>query len=786
MPTCPPALDNNVWEPLEKIGKELWDMVDDRIWLCTLVLGSLLVISDVGSAQQKRIYIANDDHTDYVWSASEDQYRVAFLQMLDYYLDQADQTDSLPSDFQSRFNADGNLWLWTYQHNRTADQFSRLISRIRDGHITIPLQTLVLCYGAMPAEAVIRSMYYAGRIERQYALQFELANAMENATLPYGLPSLWAGSGARYSWMGVCGCASNVMDLGHRKFELYHAVGPDGRSVLMKWHSLSGSNQSSGGYAEARNPSAAVDFASTDSVFLSRYPYDQVIGLFGKGWDDVSTLTTAFPIAAQSSSNAERRVIVSNELDFFKDLEQSAPPELIPSWAGGFGNEWDTYSATMAEVTANVKRAVESLRTAEALATVVSVLNPGFLSGREAMTDSAFESLGLYYEHDWTAGGVASAARPAFERRLSAQISRYVSALENDAAVKMGTMIANPSAGVRFCVFNPLSWSRTDIADLPYQGSGPLKVIDVGSGGEVRSQLVVKNGVNVVRILASNVPSVGYRVYEIQQGPSAFTDSCASISNGGSTFANDKYAITVNGHGALASIIDKRDGNRDLVHSIGGLAVNDIGSGSGTPAVESIGPVSASIVVTAGGTPTHRTRITVYSSVDRIDMEDEITANFGDAVTTYAFGFNLSGFTVRHEEVGGIAIANLVSYGGNYSDRNARYSYLTMNHFVDLSETGRGVTISNWDSPFFKLGSSSDNTLDVATPQIRALVGGRIDANLGIANQGGDSYFLNRYALQRHGAFDQAAAMRMALAHQNPLYAMPVTGGPDGVLPQDT
>jgi hypothetical protein len=57
---------------------------------------------------------------------------------------------------------------------------------------------------------------------------------------------------------------------------------------------------------------------------------------------------------------------------------------------------------------------------------------------------------------------------------------------------------------------------------------------------------------------------------------------------------------------------------------------------------------------------------------------------------------------------------------------------------------------------------------------------------LGIANQGGDSYFLNRYALQRHGAFDQAAAMRMALEHQNPLYAMPVTGGPDGVLPQDT
>jgi alpha-mannosidase len=51
----------------------------------------------------KRIYIANDDHTDYMWTANEAQYDTAFVKMLDYYLLQIDSTKDNPSDFQARF-----------------------------------------------------------------------------------------------------------------------------------------------------------------------------------------------------------------------------------------------------------------------------------------------------------------------------------------------------------------------------------------------------------------------------------------------------------------------------------------------------------------------------------------------------------------------------------------------------------------------------------------------------------------------------------------------------------
>ena len=62
-----------------------------------------LLLSPAG-AQQKRVYIAPDDHTDYFWTADEDTYRQVFLETLDYYLDQADSTESNPPEYQGRWN----------------------------------------------------------------------------------------------------------------------------------------------------------------------------------------------------------------------------------------------------------------------------------------------------------------------------------------------------------------------------------------------------------------------------------------------------------------------------------------------------------------------------------------------------------------------------------------------------------------------------------------------------------------------------------------------------------
>ena len=96
-----------------------------------------------------RIYLAPDDHTDYFWTGDDVEYRAAFLEMLDYYLDLADRTKDAPPEYQSRWNCDGSLWVWEYEKNKTPAEFKRLIERIRSGHISMPMTALANTYGCL-------------------------------------------------------------------------------------------------------------------------------------------------------------------------------------------------------------------------------------------------------------------------------------------------------------------------------------------------------------------------------------------------------------------------------------------------------------------------------------------------------------------------------------------------------------------------------------------------------------------------------------------------------------
>ena len=90
---------------------------------------------------------------------------------------------------------------------------------------------------------------------------------------------------------------------------------------------------------------------------------------------------------------------------------------------------------------------------------------------------------------------------------------------------------------------------------------------------------------------------------------------------------------------------------------------------------------------------------------------------------------------------------------------------------------GTGVTLSNADAYFMRIGNSSVTTLDTATPQLSVLAGGSLRPYNPINNQAGDSYLRQRFALQSHGSYDQPRAMRFALEHQNPLVGGMVSGG---------
>jgi len=338
--------------------------------------------------------------------------------------------------------------------------------------------------------------------------------------------------------------------------------------------------------------------------------------------------------------------------------------------------------------------------------------------------------------------------------------------------------------------FNPLSWIRTDVADLPWSDTEPVHFVDLSSGRETPSQRVTVDGQRCLRVLARDVPPVGYKVFEIRPGPGEKYADAASVM--GNVIENSFYRITVAERGAITSLVDKSRDNREFAARISERAINDLGPGSGTLEVENAGPVSVTLLAISTEPPAHISRVTLLRDNRRIVLDNEITQNFRD-VRTWGFAFNLKEPDVWHEEVGAVIRAKLLSQGGHYSPRNARYDWLTMNHFADMGEKstspgdrdGIGVTLSNADCCFMQLGRSTVTKLDDTTPLISVLIGGQVDGpKLGIPDQGGDRHFRQRFALQTRGVFDPVEAMRFALEHQNPLVAGMVTGASSPAYPE--
>ncbi len=432
------------------------------------------------------------------------------------------------------------------------------------------------------------------------------------------------------------------------------------------------------------------------------------------------------------------------------------------------------------------------------MATIVARTNPTFARTLDSLRREAWMSLGLFWEHDFGGGGpnVTSDERAAWQIRMQQTFSDYVSQLYTLAKTNLANQVKLNSSNPQFVVFNPLGWTRTDYADYPYSGSLPVHVIDVTTNTEVKSEVINKNGAQYLRILAANVPSVGYKVFEIRTGAGASFSNTGTVNNSAQTIDNDFFTITFTNQGVITSLIDKTHGNKQLVNSGSNQDyINNIGrnttyagngnSGGGSFSVQNNGPVSLTVAINSTALIKHQTNLTVFKDIPRVEIYNNELENFGQDSLYTTFSFNnssISSPTIWHEENGAVINAKKVSNGGNYADQQARYDWLTLNHFAAVSSNGNyGVSLSNEDCYFMKTGNSTANTLDENTAKLNVMVGGRVD-NLGLDNQGNTNSFNQRYAITTYNTYSPANSMKRALEHQNSFVTASLTNT-TGILP---
>jgi alpha-mannosidase len=719
--------------------------------------------------EPKRLYLGNDTHVDLMYNGTEEKWTEHILAMADFYLNRGEETIKEEARKRSKWNYDCAYWLYVLERKMPPEYFNRIIAQIKNQQASVPYNFTLPIYGASTAESVLRSFYYGGYLERKFGIDVDIAVCQENATIPLGLSSLWAGSGAKYSWKGVCNCASKTATKGLRKHEIYWYTGLDSSKILMKWYSNFGWNAELGGYAEMLEPTIAV--MQMDTLCDSkRYPY-RIAGAFGKGWDNMINYAYDLQWGIGHRTRPGTKLFLSNELDFFQDFENTYGNQL-PSETVAYGNEWDLLPATLMNVSGGIRRAMEKLRNAEALASIVVSHEPNAFDNLKAQKADFLYAMSVISAHGWTTDGPVK--KPEFvvwARKQQAKVETYVDALHKQASAWLANKIVTVAGKKRFFVFNPLNWERTDFADIVLPEGKSIVVKDIETNKIVGHQMFKKEGKTYLKILAEKIPSVGYKVFEIDEIAKP-TPSVSAFIFKDKTLETPFYKVKITGEGVLTSLIEKQTG-REWAKNIEGRYLNDLGSGmtdKGTISIENRGDVSITLLCESDFPLKHKTRLMFYKTLQRIDIQNNILQNFNDP-THFSFSFNVNNPDVWHEELGAVIKAKTTPEGGHYSDFMARYDYQTLNHFADVTGNEGGIILSNLDCLFMKLGSSTTEKLDSKSSQINILAGGQVDKNfkLGIINQGGDSIFYQHFALLPHSkSYDQTEAMRMALEHQNP------------------
>lgn len=349
------------------------------------------------------------------------------------------------------------------------------------------------------------------------------------------------------------------------------------------------------------------------------------------------------------------------------------------------------------------------------------------------------------------------------------------------AEQELASLFATPDEH-RLAVFNPVGSPRTDVAEFHVENDGPYIVRDVATQSEVPSQIIQRDGHHFLQFLANNVPSLGYRVYSYDHGTPSTWPFAATVSPQQRKIENSAYRVEAGDRGQIVSAVHKVSGpDRQLAGSRG---LNDYGAGTVTSVTaENVGPVSATLRINLTA-PQRTTRITLFKDINRVEIRNEIRQN-ESGFRTYSFHAGIQNSSLYFEEIGAIARPGMVSEGGDFLP-GTRADRMTLNHFVAFAGSGHHLVISNQDSYAMKINDSTNSAFDLSGDEIHVVV---MEQALGAAtwNQGGDDYFLNRFALHgTEGPFDAAAALRSSLAHQNPLHVVDLPLDQNGPIGQPT
>ena len=242
--------------------------------------------------------------------------------------------------------------------------------------------------------------------------------------------------------------------------------------------------------------------------------------------------------------------------DYFQRLEQRLNGTDLPVWDGELYLEYHrgTYTSQAYNKRAN-RRAEVLYHDAEWLSTLAALLTENFHYPNEELREG-WELILLNQFHDILPG---SSIRQVYEdsREQYATVNRIGEGVMEEAGRRLLSGIASGQDSL--VVFNPLSWERSEVIELPWSAEIEGKTILNPSGCPSPVQIVDREGEPRILVEADDVPSLGYRSYPLVPAEPAEEPEEGGLKVTSDTLENRYYRIRLNERGKLISLCDKEN-----------------------------------------------------------------------------------------------------------------------------------------------------------------------------------------------------------------------------------
>ena len=470
------------------------------------------------SPQKKwTIFVVPHIHVDVGYS--DYQAKVTAIQSRD--IDEALEMLEKHPDF--RYSLDGEWDLEQFEKTHTVADQERAFKAIREGKLIVPAQYANLLTGFPTSETLIRSLYPSADFSEKNGSPFNYANITDVPSYSWSYASVLAAAGIHYLAGGSNNYRAPVLlqgRLNENSPVLWE--GPDGGKVLLWYSRIYQQMQMLFGL-----PPVLEAGRDTLPLFLQMYERPDYVANETLMYGTQVENTDLFPQQSELVGKWNEKYAYPHlEYSGFYDALQSIQEQFgnkIPTIRGDGGPYWEDGIASDAYY-AGIERWNEGrAQTAEKIATLTSIVDP-HLQADKADLDRMWRNMVLMDEHTW--GSYNSISDPTsleatgqltVKDQFAVNAQALVDSIARNGMASLASAI--PVGAGRIVIFNSLNWKRNGLVTSDIDKGSQL--VDTTTGQKVPFE-ILSAGPNFhhIQFVATDVPAVGYKVYEIQPSTS--------------------------------------------------------------------------------------------------------------------------------------------------------------------------------------------------------------------------------------------------------------------------